>query len=286
MENYQKGIITHKEPGILKKDGIYFYNPSDFAQEYLFYPHWGAEYLCNKPYCVERSEQDVFDTFILFYIVKGNLFFRYREKEFTASGGDIVLLDCKYPNYYRAGSEVQFRWIHFTGNASQVYCDLLYARRQGHFPFNPDLGIYFLNLLRSVKTDHINEHYISLQLYTILSSLASQANTIQLQHHSIPSAKNYMDLHFAEPITISDISASANLSKYHFSRLFRAETGLSVHGYLLDLRINHAKKFLSETNLSVEEISQKCGFSSTSHFIRAFKHEMNITPARFRGLFR
>ncbi len=286
MENYQKGIITRKEPGILKKDGIYFYNPSDFAQEHLFYPHWGAEYVCAKPYRVNRSEQDVFDTFILFYVVKGSLFFRYRGKEFTAGAGDIVLLDCKYPNYYRAESEVQFRWIHFTGNASQAYCDLLYARRQGYFPYHPDLGVHFFNLLRSVKTDKINEHYVSLQLYTILSSLASQANTSQLQHPSVPSAKSYMDLHFAESITIEDISAAVNLSQYHFSRLFRAETGLSVHGYLLDTRMGHAKKLLSETNLSIEEVAQQCGFSSTSHFIRAFKQEMNITPARFRGLFR
>jgi AraC family transcriptional regulator len=286
MDHYQKGIITHKEPGILKKDGIYFYNPSDFAQEHLFYPHWGAEYVCTTPYYVDRSEQDVFDTFILFYVVKGNLLFRYRGKEFTSVGGDIVLLDCKYPNYYRAESEVQFRWIHFTGNASQAYCDLLYTRQQGHFSYHPDLGVYFSNLLRGVKTDNTNEHYFSLQLHTILSGLSSQSNTNRLMHSAVHSAKNYMELHFAEPLTIADISAVVNLSQYHFSRLFRSETGLSLHGYLLDLRMNHAKELLSETNTSVEEVAQQCGFSSTSHFIRAFKHEMNITPARFRGLFR
>ena len=286
MENYQKGIITRKEPGILKKDGIYFYNPSDFAQEHLFYPHWGAEYVCDEPYCVDRSEQDVFDTFILFYIVRGRLFFRYRGKEFIASEGDVVLLDCKYPNYYSAESEVEFRWIHFTGNASQAYCDLLYAMAQGHFPHHPDLGAYFSNLLSSVKIGHFNEHYVSLQLYTILSSIAAQRNKSRLQHPSVPSSKNFMDLHFAEPITIVDISASVNLSQYHFSRLFRAETGLSVHCYLLEVRMKQAKKYLSETNTPIEEVAQQCGFSSTSHFIRAFKQEMNITPARFRGLFR
>jgi AraC-like DNA-binding protein len=286
MENYRKGIITQNEQGILKKDGIYFFNPSDFAQEYLFYPHWGAEYVCTAPYCVDRSEQDAFDTFILFYIVKGELSFRYRGKKFIAASGDIVLLDCKYPNYYKAESEVQFRWFHFTGNASQAYCDLLYARQQGFFPGHPDLGVHFSNLLRGVKAGDFNEHYFSVQLHIILSSLASYKNGKRIIHPAVHSAINHMEQHFTEPMTISDLSAVINLSQYHFSRLFRAETGFSVHGYLLDIRMNHAKKLMSETELSVEEVAQQCGFSCASHFIRAFKQEMNITPARFRGLFR
>lgn len=283
-ENFKIGLIE-KEQGVLEKEGIFFYNPSLFSREHLFYPTWGAEYHCGKPYCVERTERDRFDAFILFYIVKGSLTFSYRDHQFSAQAGDVVLLDCKYPNQYWAEGEVRFRWFHFAGNASQAYADLLYERQGAYFPNHPDLGIHFHNLILHIRSKENNIHYLSVQLHTILGSLAT-LNTKQITHPAVLDAKNYMDMHFAEPVSLADLSAEINLSPYHFSRLFHAETGMPVHGYLLNVRINHAKKLLSETYDSVEAVAQQCGFSSTSHFIRAFKNAMHLTPARFRGLFR
>ncbi len=283
METIQKGIIE-QEQGILKKEGIYFFSVSAFAQENLFYPHWGAEYVCTPSYRVERDERDVFDAFILFYIVRGSMGVQYLGQTFSAKAGDIVLLDCKVPNQYWAETQVQFRWIHFGGSASQAYCDMLYERQWAHFPNHSDLGVHFFNILHGIRAGDMNEHYYSIQLQTVLGGLATAQDARRCAHPAVAAAKQYMEQHFAEALTLEELSKVVILSKYHFARLFRAETGMSVHGYLLNLRMNQAKKLLSETLLSVEEVGQQCGFSSTSHFIRAFKQMNHFTPYRFRSL--
>ncbi len=283
METMQKGIIE-QEQGILQKEGIYFCSASAFAQAHLFYPHWGAEYVCAPPYRVQRDVRDVFDAFILFYIVRGSMGFQYLGQVFSAGAGDIVLLDGKAPNLYWAETQVQFRWIHFGGSASQAYCDMLYERQQAHFPNHPDLGAHFFNILHGIRVSGGNEHYFSIQLQTILGGLATAEDARRCVHPAIDAAKQYMEQHFADQLTLEELSKIVTLSKYHFARLFRAETGMSVHGYLLNLRMNQAKSLLSETMLSVEEVGQQCGFSSTSHFIRAFKQANHFTPHRFRSV--
>ena len=63
------------------------------------------------------------------------------------------------------------------------------------------------------------------------------------------------------------------------------ETGRTPHEYLSAVRLRHAKELLTETALSVEEIGFRCGFSSSTAFIRSFRQATSITPASFRKYF-
>jgi AraC family transcriptional regulator len=72
------------------------------------------------------------------------------------------------------------------------------------------------------------------------------------------------------------------MSTCHFARLFRRQYNVLPHEFLLNLRINEAKKHLLVTDLSIETIAEKCGFNSASHFIRAFGQRVGITPTQFR----
>ncbi|MFD2439332.1 AraC family transcriptional regulator [Paracoccus kondratievae] len=58
-------------------------------------------------------------------------------------------------------------------------------------------------------------------------------------------AIDYLQTHFAEPVSVGEVAAVAGLSEYHFMRVFRASTGLSVHRYLTQIRLNRAKSLLS-----------------------------------------
>ena len=97
--------VPPKDAGILDYSGIFLNAPSPFAVNHLFYPLWSGEYLCQRPYCVDR---DWLDAFLFFYIEEGTLYFRYRGREFAAGPGDLVLLDCKYHNLYWAEEPVRF----------------------------------------------------------------------------------------------------------------------------------------------------------------------------------
>lgn len=120
------------ELGIQKREGIYFYEPSEHSKELHHYLLWGGEYTCVAPYHVKRA---FMEAFLFFWIKEGELHFHYRNQSFTARAGDIVLLDCKYLNDYAAGSEpVRFQWFHFNGGLSQKLLDSLYEHRGALFP--------------------------------------------------------------------------------------------------------------------------------------------------------
>ena len=75
------------------------------------------------------------------------------------------------------------------------------------------------------------------------------------------------------------------MSKYHFCRRFRNAVGTTVMDYILRTRIMMAKDMLDNENMTVTEISNKCGFSSLSYFSRVFKEKTGKTPVEYRKLY-
>ena len=76
--------------------------------------------------------------------------------------------------------------------------------------------------------------------------------------------------------------------KYYLSvpqliRRFRAETGMTPYAYLMCIRLQTAEMYLRHTPMTVEEISRKTGFSSTSNFILQFRKIYGSTPQKYRS---
>lgn len=280
MELRKQGVLT-TELGISRKEGIYFHTASPFAQGNLCYPLWGATYTCTRPYRVERKES--LACFLMFYIQQGKLLFHYRGREFTALPGAVVLLDCKQPHGYHAAGEVSFHWFHCLGAAMQAYSDRLWALQGAVFPENYASEQYFLDVLGQLRSGGPNEDLLSVRIFQILCLLSMPASAV-VHPFSAPveQARAFMAAHLSENLSIDDVADAAALSRYHFSRLFRKETGFAPYEYLMQLRFRHAKQLLSDTGLSVEEIAARCGFCSASNLIRAFRQDTGMTPHQFR----
>lgn len=77
------------------------------------------------------------------------------------------------------------------------------------------------------------------------------------------------------------LSKKANISEIYFRRLFSQKMGTTPKQYILDIRIQKAKRLLTETEFSVSAISEECGFSSLYHFCRAFKGKTGLTPTQY-----
>ncbi|WP_168879383.1 AraC family transcriptional regulator [Rhizobium sp. P28RR-XV] len=93
-------------------------------------------------------------------------------------------------------------------------------------------------------------------------------------------AIDYLQEHFAETVSVSEVATVAGLSEYHFMRVFRASTGLSVHSYLTQIRLNRAKSLLS-CGVSSVEAAVSVGFFDQSHLIRHFRQHYGATPREF-----
>lgn len=71
-------------------------------------------------------------------------------------------------------------------------------------------------------------------------------------------------------------------SKSHLFRLIKEHTGLSIHDYLLNLRLETAYQFILHTDKPIEQIAESLGYNSLSHFIKIFKTKYNLTPIQLR----
>ncbi|GFZ33626.1 hypothetical protein CSC2_41520 [Clostridium zeae] len=83
-------------------------------------------------------------------------------------------------------------------------------------------------------------------------------------------------------ISLQDISEDLNLSKPYISLVFKKHMGLTVMDYIMNLKINRAKTFLTTTTQSIMEISQILGFHDSSHFGKTFKKITGVTAREYR----
>ncbi len=94
----------------------------------------------------------------------------------------------------------------------------------------------------------------------------------------------YIEQRIGSSIHVGELASIAAQSHFHFTRTFKARTGQSPHAYILQHRVRRAEHMLAESNFTLAQISQECGFSSQSHFSTAFKQHVGITPGQYRDL--
>jgi transcriptional regulator GlxA family with amidase domain len=97
----------------------------------------------------------------------------------------------------------------------------------------------------------------------------------------IERAQQHIDSQWNQPIDMKQLAASLQLSYRHFRRLFQRATGVPPGQYLLNLRVNRAKRLLAESR-PVAEVAEQSGFSDPYYFSRVFKQKTGIPPARWR----
>lgn len=92
----------------------------------------------------------------------------------------------------------------------------------------------------------------------------------------------YLHRNCGEPLTTPELAAKANLSVPQFERRFRRVFGTSPRQYLMRVRIESAARLLTETDQTVSEIAQVCGFYDHAHLSRSFRKIMNASPSEHR----
>ncbi|MEV5989257.1 helix-turn-helix domain-containing protein [Streptomyces sp. NPDC052051] len=102
------------------------------------------------------------------------------------------------------------------------------------------------------------------------------------EHAAVRNAISIMQDRLAEPLTLAEIAAEVHLSVYHFVRVFRDAAGVTPYRYLTRLRIESAQRLLAETNLTLEQITQRCGFAGSSALSSAFLRQVGVRPSAYR----
>jgi AraC-like DNA-binding protein len=92
----------------------------------------------------------------------------------------------------------------------------------------------------------------------------------------------WIDAHSHRPIDLEDAADQADISPFHFLRLFSNVLGVTPHQYLVRSRLRHAARRLADEDSSITEIAYDVGFGDLSNFVRTFHRAAGVSPRRFR----
>lgn len=102
------------------------------------------------------------------------------------------------------------------------------------------------------------------------------------KEHHVQAVISYLESHYAEDITLEGIQKELHLSKYYLAKTFKEVTGITIFQFLMQRRIYQAKIQLIDGNKPITEVGYEVGFKHPSHFSRAFKLQVQLTPEQYR----
>lgn len=104
----------------------------------------------------------------------------------------------------------------------------------------------------------------------------------ELSNSKLQDMVDYINVNYAQPITLSLLAKTFFLSESYIARLFRAELHLSVSDYVNSVRLKNACSLLAHTDLSICDIAESVGYGSAYYFSRIFKKVYQVSPSAFR----
>lgn len=141
---------------------------------------------------------------------------------------------------------------------------------------------------RTAHADITLEAQTTLLTHWIIRSITgSDGYTAGLSANcSVARAQHYMELHFHEAVTVSQLAALEHMSDSGFTRLFKKETGMTPIQYLMRIRIERAKTLLQQQEVPISEAGERSGFGSSTRFAAEFRRLTGISPSRYREAYR
>ncbi len=262
--------------------------PTSFAKSNFLYVQEVGSLQSLSPHV---SRRDNLESFLFFTVTKGTGTLTYHGQTFSLISGDCVFLDCLEEYAHESSKEDpwELSWVHFYGKQAPLFYKH-FIELGGSFFFHPNHLSLFLDTLEILfetqknpgnSKEILSHRYLTDLIALCISEIGNAGtDTIAEKVHDI---QNYLDLHFAEKISLDDLASRYFISKFHLSREFKKLTGSTIGNYLTSRRVSHAKKQLRFTSLPLDAIARECGLSDTSYFVKVFKSAEGMTPGEYRS---
>lgn len=135
-------------------------------------------------------------------------------------------------------------------------------------------GYLLIDSLKTALAIHLLRNYCTAK--PRLSNYTDGLSKFKLQQ-----VREYINEHLHEEVKLIELAAIAQISPYHFLRLFKQSMGITPHQYILQRRIDKAKYLLKKSELSIADIAFRVGFCDQSHLTQYFKRIVGVTPRQF-----
>ena len=118
-------------------------------------------------------------------------------------------------------------------------------------------------------------------LFLLLQYSNPESATVSASSDKLKNVLDYIDLHYAEALSISELAKLCYFSEYHFMRFFKKHMNMTCIQYINNVRLEKAVELFEHGETSILEVSLSVGFHNLSYFHRAFKAKYHMTPLSF-----
>jgi len=238
---------------------------------------------------------------VLLY-VEGDVRYIWESTSFLMERGDLIVIPPSYLHMSRLNSEkTQYtRYVFylypnvFDAIDGGALLDFLHANNGK--PFLAALKPSALErvqalleqlnaaLTSSAQDDHALAQGLILQIFHIFNRQAQQnSRSDSYFPQSVLDIQSYLDEHFTEVSTVSEVAAHFFYSREYVSRLFKRYLNTTITDYILKRRISYSQQLIA-SGLPLIDVGFQAGFGSVSTFIRSFRSVMGMTPSAYRKL--
>ncbi len=269
-------------------------NATAAAKAGLIYMQEVGDFYAGPAYFTSRQN---FPSYLLKLTLGGCGVLEYNGQRHRVPPGHFFWIDCAARQRYYTEPEAQHwhvLWVHFYGANAGTYYDAFLNGNHGSpvASVPPDLPVFeLLHELLSLDTSVENQLTQDLLASGLLTQLLSQCVLCTMHTGSsgdmpqiVRSVRLYLQNHFAEKNTLSQLGARFSINPYYLQKLFKRYTGQSPTEYQIYLRLNHAKALIRSTHRSIGEIAYAVGIDNLGYFTRLFKQQEGMTPLEYRRL--
>lgn len=247
----------------------------------------GIEY-CEPDYSYGPKRRDYH---FIHFVKEGKGLLEIENQKIEIHENQLFIVPANVVSTYTANKHDpwKYSWIGFTGIESLNFVQTLIQSSPLNFVMDClDASFYEKRIEEIIELNQNTlASYFKINgiMYDIVGTLLGENNVEVVNHHEpSPSlqAMRYMELHYHDDIQISDIAYSVGIHPNYLSAMFKKEIGISPKKYLMNLKINKAKKLLRESDDPINLIASSVGFTDALSFSKFFKKEQGISPTKYR----
>ena len=240
--------------------------------------------------CVRnRGVENFHENLELLYFKKGNASVKYADEHFPVTEGDVVVVNSYITHKVFSEEPVErvcliidnnFCKNHGIDVSQLIFTSLIH---------DEELNQYYDKIIYAYSQKHKFKHFeircavLNLLLYLCVNYSKTNPDS-SLKYYScnyVRKSIEYIKQNLDKKITADAVATSVGLSKFHFLREFKKQTGFTLIHYINIIRCEYAKDLLNSGKYSVKNVAVLCGFDNFSYFTNVFKKYTNHLPSDY-----
>jgi len=230
---------------------------------------------------------------IFIYCAEGNGWCEIAGRKHEVTRNQLLVVPASTPHVYGAQKKTPWtiHWFHAVGSNVPIYQERLgVTAEKPVVPLGGDVQLFslFEDVLEGLEHGFTITHliYAAHSLTHLMGLILRYKDEFGYGETSVRErvgeSIEFMKGHLREPLKIATLAALVNLSRSHYTNLFKRVSGYAPLSYLNHLRMQRAVQLLNTTDLSIKRISDQLGFSDQFYFSRAFRKMHNHSPSEHR----